>query len=134
MGRGAAQPRSTPPVLRLLDGRLDSLPPGRQVAWARLWPAWRNLEEWEDRVDADFGSELGEDMLVLWALLRFGGSRDLEGLLNELVTDDLAPTFGSSLMEDIVQVAFALGAAWAGSEAASAEPPVRSHPAPRVLP
>jgi len=111
---------------------MDNLPPGRQAAWARLWPAWRNLEEWEDRVDADFGSELGGEMLVLWALLRFGGSRDLEAILNELVTDDLAPTFGSDLMEDIVAVAFALGAAWAGSvPPGPAEPP---HQGPRLLP
>ena len=127
MGRGSAQPRPTPPALTLIEGRSGDLPPERRASWALLWPAWRNLTQWEERIDAEFGNDLGEDMLVLWALLRFGGSRDLEGILKELVTDDLEPTFGGTLMQDIVAVAFALGAAWAGS---GDEPGEHTEPAP----
>jgi hypothetical protein len=113
VGRGPARPRSTPPALRLLRGHGDDVPPeGRSSSWPKLWSAWRELPEWEDRVDALFGEDLGPDMLVVWALLRFGGSRDLDGLLTELVTDDLVPTFGGQLVHDIVRVAFVMGAAW----------------------
>jgi hypothetical protein len=134
VGRGSARPRPTPPALTLLQGSGGAgLPPARAASWARLWPAWRNFGEWEERIDSQFGEDLGDDMLVLWALLRFGGSADLEALLGELVTDDLMPTFGGTLVRDIVRVAFALGAAWSGSEAPVEPPGERPAVAPHVV-
>jgi len=92
---------------------------GVRRAWAsrsdRIWPAWQHLPEWEICSFDDFGPSLGSDLLVLWALYTFS---DVDVLLTELVDGEGRPTFGDPLIEDMVSIAFALGAAWAASREA----------------
>ena len=84
-----------------------------QPAWgphaAELWAPWSALTDWEVRLEDTFGDGLSEEVLVLWAISRFGS---MEAFLGELVGPDLKPRFGDLATEDIVRVAFALGAGW----------------------
>jgi len=76
-----------------------------------LWSAWRHLADVEDRV-AGLGSGLGPDLIVLWAVWRFGGTALGEPMLKELVDDDYQLRLHDPMVEDMVLVAFALGAGW----------------------
>lgn len=99
----------------------------RRAAWDaaadKLWSSWCELPEWEIWADDSFGDLLGEEVLVLWAISRF---RTVDGALNELIDEDLRPRFADALLEDLVRVAFALGAGWASdcaSRDGDLEPP-----------
>jgi hypothetical protein len=113
------------PRLTLLDGN-GAPQPRIELAWAgdgeRLWPAWRGLPDWENRALEQFGDDLGGHLLVLWALYTFSGP-DVQGLLNDMVDDDLQPTFGNSLVADMMCIAFALGAGWARTGGVAEPPP-----------
>jgi hypothetical protein len=87
--------------------------PGWEAVADQLWPSWRHLSDLEERVAARFGPRLGEELLVLWAIWRFG-SQGAEGdsVLRELVGDDMRPRFGIGCLGDMTEVAFALGAGW----------------------
>ncbi len=87
-----------------------------------LWPAWNGMLGAEARVLDVFGEMLGEKLLVLWALSRFGDGSSAGGTLSELVDDSGHPRFGDWLAEDMLVAAFSLGAAWASQ----AEPKPRS--------
>jgi hypothetical protein len=103
---GLAGERVTP----LRRGGVAGALAGWGPAAAEFWPAWCDLTEFEDLVSDLLGADVGAHVLVLWALSRFGGS---PAMLNELIDDDVLPQFGDVLLEDMVEVAFALGAAWA---------------------
>jgi hypothetical protein len=94
-----------------------------------LWPAWSGMPSAEARVLDAFGDMLGERLLVLWALSRFGDGSPADGTLAELVDEAGHPTFGDWLAEDMLFAAFALGVAWATEGEAPAQAP-----APRTLP
>jgi hypothetical protein len=96
-------------------------PPWR-VAADNLWPAWRELGHWQESAEAELGARLPELLLVLWTLSRLSGTPESVELLFELVSEDLHPDFANDVLEDIVGVAFALGAAWAEHRPAIAEP------------
>jgi hypothetical protein len=104
-----------------------------------LWPAWSGMQGAEARVLDTFGEMLGEKLLVLWALSRFGEEAPGEGTLAELVDEGGRPRFGDWLAEDMLFAAFSLGVAWA-SEAREvpAQPPAAENaespktPAPRA--
>ena len=112
-------------------GKLISLdtggpPPGRerdddahaQGAWGAvsdaLWPAWNGMLGAEARVLDTFGEMLGEKLLVLWALSRFGEQGPGDATLAELIDEEGRPRFGDWLAEDMLFAAFSLGVAWAG--------------------
>jgi hypothetical protein len=76
-----------------------------------LWEAWQRLAHFEDHA-AGLGSALAPELIVLWAVWRFGNSEPGDTLLGELVGDDLTPRFRDPLVEDMMLVAFALGAGW----------------------
>ena len=115
----------------------DGVPPaGWRTDANEIWRAWRGLEDWDDVVEARFDRGFGRHLLVLWALYTFrGGSPEI---LGELVADDLEPRFGDPVVEDMVRVAFALGASWAAAERSPAErggnAPRRAIPRLRVHP
>jgi hypothetical protein len=89
-----------------------------------LWPAWSGMPGAEARVLDTFGEMLGEKLLVLWALSRFGEEGPGEGALAELIDEGGRPRFGDWLAEDMLFAAFSLGVAWAGEAGdASAQPP-----------
>lgn len=77
-----------------------------------LWPAWSGMLAAESRVYETFGEELGQKLLVLWAVSRFGDSDLSHGMLAELVDEQGRPRFGDWLVEDMLLAAFALGASW----------------------
>ncbi|SRR5581483_4225792 len=85
-----------------------------------LWPAWNGMLGAEARVLDVFGEMLGEKLLVLWALSRFGDGSPAGGTLSELVDDSGRPRFGDWLAEDMLLAAFSLGVAWASQ--AQSEP------------
>jgi hypothetical protein len=79
-----------------------------------LWPAWNGMLGAEAKVLETFGEMLGEKLLVLWALSRFGETGPGDGTLAELIDEAGRPRFGDWLAEDMLFAAFSLGVAWAG--------------------
>lgn len=84
-----------------------------RITAARLWEAWQALDRWEAAADDELGDTLGELLLVLWSVHRLGLSSEGQAALGELIDDEMHPTFGDALLQDVVGVSFALGAAWA---------------------
>lgn len=78
-----------------------------------LWAAWQSLDDWEATADDELGTRLGEVLLVLWTIHRMGCSPEGRAALEQFIDDDLHPRFDDPLLEDVVGVSFALGAAWA---------------------
>ena len=113
---GAVPRRSTSPapggapVTPVYDLPLRFTP---RLTAERLWNACRALDSWESAVDEELGETLGEILLLLWSVHRLGVISEGQAALDELVDDELHPTFGNSVLLDIVGVSFALGAAWA---------------------
>ena len=114
-----AQRRGTPvtseaEVRRSIDAAfqapLELLP---RLTAARLWDAWQALDRWEAVADDELGDTLGELLLVLWSVHRLGLTSEGQAALGELIDEEMHPTFGDALLEDLVGVSFALGAAWA---------------------
>lgn len=96
-----------------------------------LWPAWSAMVRSEMSVYDALGEDVGEKLLVLWAISRFRDSGTATAAFAELVDDGGRPRFGDPLVEDMMLAAFALGAAWAeGRDAGptAADPP----PLPRL--
>ena len=90
-----------------------------------LWPAWHALTGWEQQVDDRFGARLGEEILVLWALSRFANDQ-VPGVLDELIEgNEVRPRFSDPVMEDMVTMAFALGAGWITERDVPTPSPVR---------
>lgn len=114
-------------------GREHSEPDNSGGAWGAisdsLWPAWNGMLRAEARVLDVFGDMLGEKLLVLWALSRFGDGSPGDGSLAELVDEAGRPTFGDWLAEDMLFAAFSLGVAWASEQAVSP----KTARAPRTL-
>jgi hypothetical protein len=79
-------------------------------AGERMWPAWRSLEDWETASAAEFGESLAELVLLLWSVHRFAGTDAV--ILAQEISD-----FGvcDPLLQDVTEMAFALGAAWANA-------------------
>ncbi|MGI8609337.1 MAG: hypothetical protein ACR2MY_08950 [Candidatus Dormibacteria bacterium] len=128
---GTASRKDGEPHLRLvldaerLRQRASNQPAGLDGPAAELWPAWQGLARWEESAEDCLGAGLAEEVLLLWALSRFGGMADRsDSLLSELVDDNLHPRFADPALEDIAHMAFALGASWAsklGAERAGTE-------------
>jgi hypothetical protein len=131
-------------LLCIAGGRAQEIRDAREAmgAWGAvgeaLWPAWSRMSGSEMCVYDALGEQVGEKLLVLWAISRFRES-DMAGIaLAELVDKSGRPRFGDPLVEDMMLAAFALGAAWAsevgGSEGTKSIapdallPPVRSQP------
>jgi hypothetical protein len=112
-------------VISLGAERPDEDSEARGGAWGAmseaLWPAWNGMLSAEARVLDAFGDMLGEKLLVLWALSRFGDGAPGDSSLAELVDEAGRPRFGDWLAEDMLFAAFALGVAWAGEPGAEAE-------------
>lgn len=106
--------------------RRATAPAAADGAWGAiseaLWPAWNGMLGAEARVLDVFGEMLGEKLLVLWALSRFGDGSAAGGTLSELIDESGKPRFGDWLAEDMLTAAFSLGVAWASQ----AEPGPRS--------
>jgi hypothetical protein len=95
-----------------------------------LWPAWSRMAGSEMCVYDVLGEEVGEKLLVLWAISRFGEGDATGTALAELVDATGRPRFGDPLVEDMMLAAFALGAAWmTGQDGGGA---VAGPPAPRL--
>ncbi len=89
-----------------------------------LWPAWSAMANSELSVYDRLGEDLGEKLLVLWAISRFGDSGPDAPGLAELVDEHGRPRFGDPLVEDMMLASFALGASWAAAaQAATASRP-----------
>jgi hypothetical protein len=73
----------------------------------RRWPSP------ELSVDDALGDDVGEKLLVLWAISRFRDGGVASPVLAELVDEEGRPRFGDPLVEDMMLAAFALGVAWA---------------------
>lgn len=110
------QPRQEPP-----NGRPETVPPAWVGQGVQLWSAWRNSRRWQEHAEDEFGVHLGAHLLVLWALSTFSEDGVGEAVLGELIDDDLEPRFGGELVEDMVSLAFALGAGWAEANLAGGE-------------
>jgi hypothetical protein len=110
--------------LRVLPGLADA---AAEHGWRdvadQLWRSWRSLPDLEERIERSFGPHLGDELLVLWAIARFGcGTPADENAIQALVDDDLRPRFGGAAAADMVALAFALGAGWAGLRPARPAP------------
>ena len=126
-------PQSSPLQLRCISGGEGDLPDARAAmgAWGSLgealWPAWSRMLGSEISVYDALGEEVGEKLLVLWAISRFKDSAVGGMALAELVDESGRPRFGDPLVEDMMLAAFALGAAWAGGP----DMPVAPVPGPK---
>jgi hypothetical protein len=84
---------------------------------SKLSGAWRRYPELQKRVATRFGEELANELLVLWAIARFGGGESpAHSVLDELVDEQFQARFSDQLIEDVARFAFALGAGWATAE------------------
>jgi hypothetical protein len=110
-GGRAAEPRFD------VDAQAERDARAAMGAWGELgdalWPAWLGMPGSELGVYDALGEQVGQKLLVLWAISRFRDT-DVAGLaLAELVDEHGRPRFGDPLVEDMMLAAFALGAAWA---------------------
>jgi hypothetical protein len=79
----------------------------------QMWPAWKGLNRWEETAASELDAVLGEFILLLWSVYRFAPTQDGPALFDQILDGNLHPSFSDPVLEDIVEVAFALGAAWA---------------------
>jgi hypothetical protein len=87
-------------------------PTWRSVA-DEMWPAWQALNRWEENVERDLGESLGELVVLLWGVHRLAGVSPGAVLVDEMLEGGLLDELLTPLVHDIVETAFALGAAWA---------------------
>lgn len=85
-----------------------------------LWPAWRDLELWRSRVDAELPGEMNRLLPELWQLWRGLELSEEEAApgsssLDAAVDDRLSREDLTLLVEDLYRAVFALGAGWAQS-------------------
>jgi len=88
----------------------------RTAAARRLWPAWHNVDEWEEKSSDELGARLGDLLIVLWSVRRFAVLEECETMIDDLLDEALTPGVSSPMVEDLVEFAFAIGAAWAHSQ------------------
>jgi len=118
LGGAASSGRSDRPELTVLPGQAPA-EHGLRTSSEEMWQAWRRLEHFEDSA-AQLGDVLAPELIVLWAVWRFGNSDPGDTLLGELIDDDMMPRFRDPLVEDMMLVAFALGAGWGAALDAAA--------------
>jgi len=98
----------------------------RQKWWrdaaCRLWPAWKALGRWEEAAVGEVGPEFGELVMLLWSVHRFAGSDDGIAVFDEIVDEDFRLVFADPVTVDVVETAFALGAAWGESRSPVGSP------------
>ena len=101
--------------LRDERGRVAQRPlPHHPPPAASVRGAWDRLEFWEDTADDELGSGLGDLVIRLWCVHRFGDLPEVEEFITQQARDG---THGGQdpLLDDIVRVSFALGASWVES-------------------
>lgn len=86
----------------------------------RLWPAWRDLDTWRARVDAELPGDFTRLLPELWRLwhereLPEEPAAESAGPLDAAVDDRLSPEDLTLLLDDLYRAVFALGAGWAES-------------------
>ena len=101
------------------DASIEPCSPGCPLPTAhRLWPAWRDLDIWRARVDAELPGEMGRLLPELWQMWNSQelpeeaaapGASSLDGAIGDRLSDEEM----ALLMEDLYRAVFALGAAWA---------------------
>jgi hypothetical protein len=103
------------------DLTIEPCSPSCQLPAAHnLWPAWRDLEVWRSRVDAELPGEMSRLLPELWQMWR-GGELPAEDAapgassIDAAVDDRLSPEDFALLLEDLYRAVFALGASWAQS-------------------
>ena len=103
----------------------------RQKWWrdaaCRLWPAWKALGRWEEAAVGEVGPEFGELVMLLWSVHRFAGSDSGIAVFDQIVDENFRLVFADPVTVDVVEVAFALGAAW-GESRSPMGPPARILP------
>jgi hypothetical protein len=134
------EPVSPAPRLRIQPAPLEELErtPSAEASHARwwrqaadaLWPAWQTLGRWEQTAVGEVGPEFGELLLLLWSIHRFTGSDEGVAVFDQIVDEDFHLTFADPVTVDAVEVAFALGAAWAESRAQVGPPALVVHAFP----
>jgi hypothetical protein len=95
-------------------------PTCRLPAAHSLWPAWRDLELWRSRVDAELPGEMSRLLPELWQIWRgielpAEDSAPDASSLDAAVDDRLRSEDLALLLEDLYRAVFALGAGWAQS-------------------
>lgn len=86
-----------------------------------LASAYHGLESAEGVAEEELGAVLGCDLLVLWAVSRFGTAvTGVPGYLDDLVDESGRPVFAPDWMTDVALCAFAMGAGYAEARIASA--------------
>lgn len=128
----AARPEGAVELHCISGGRAAELQDDRDArvamgAWGELgdalWPAWLGMTGSELDVYDALGEQVGQKLLVLWAISRFRDSEVAGIALAELVDEHGRPRFGDPLVEDMMLAAFALGAAWASDQGPAVTPP-----------
>ena len=91
----------------------DAMPGWWTETAARMWPAWKGLERWEEVAALELDEALGELILLLWSVHRFADSQPGAPVFDKMLDDNMHPLFADPVLVDVAELAFALGAAWA---------------------
>jgi hypothetical protein len=92
-----------------------------------LWPAWQALCRWEQTAVCEVGPDFGELLLLLWSIHRFTATEEGVATFDQIVDEDFHLTFADPVIVDAIEVAFAMGAAWAESRNQPAAPRLVVH-------
>ena len=87
----------------------------------QLWSSWPELARWEDRAEEEFGPQLADLIVVLWSLHRLGATAEGIALLQQITDAEADGESVDPVLQDILDMSFALGAAWATSQATEGE-------------
>jgi hypothetical protein len=113
-------------VTTIEDLTVEPCSPGCTLLMAqRLWPAWRDLTQWRDQVDAELPGEMTRLMPELWRMWRGLDDADPDPVdaapaqssdsppIDDALDDGLTNEPLRLVLEDLCRAVFALGAGWA---------------------
>lgn len=119
-------------VTAIEDLTVEPCSPGCSLLMAqRLWPAWRDLTQWRDQVDAELPGEMTRLMPELWRMWRGLDDADPDPVdaepaqssdsppIDDALDDGLTDERVRLLLEDLCRAVFALGAGWAQNRSAA---------------
>jgi hypothetical protein len=102
----------------------------RAAAASQLQSAWNGLGYWEDMAEDELGAALGELVMLLWSIHRFGHGPFGRMMVDAVIAEVAGPAGEDPVLDDILTMTFALGAAWAedrrrqmGTDSPAPQPP-----------